>query len=528
METPLLNTSGVHQLPESATCLSLSEDGQFLSVGHARGLSLWSAASFVSVAEWSLEQIEMTSVQMNKLAEDTYLLGTIDDMGVARILISQSEIIHLISVINIMENINNRSICISFQLCQGGDYAVASMCCNGAVWLEVFHFPTESWLRELGAALSQPQDSNSSTVSEVQWSPVAMINKIKPLHVSNTISESLSQFDSHYLVLDGEWTPGTCTVHFLLPLSGVKIKNTDLPNAVCLWWSGSKHLLQYSLQKATKNKSEFQHLPGVLCPNANRIVCSAVSGCTRYIALGLSDNVVCVWDRNFGSPLSVFSDVDNAFSGIRFMDYCPASLEDSHSCSDNRLLLLLKCKSGAVYTLITAGRGRELRTLHLTERVNDSGDLPTVAAAVPFLQDLALMIQRNGQMYLQDVINKTNVCSLILPPKHAIASSCNPVFDLDRWHKTLLIQGVKDPLSTEDGHNQLYIFRFGECDIVKPYIITSSDSTKTQKACHFTTFKYLHDRTLSAQERAKDVKKTWMQLQETSMTIKQRYPTNHF
>ncbi|XP_055010818.1 WD repeat-containing protein 93 [Boleophthalmus pectinirostris] len=474
----------IDQLPENATCLALSEDGQYLSVGHPRGLSLWCASSFRCVAEWSQDMIEITAIQITKVAENTYLLGTVDDMGVARILIFWSEIIQLLRIINIMEDISNRSICITLQVSQGGDYGIASMSCNGAVWLEIFYFPTESWLRELGFAISQKKDSISPILSEVQWSPVAVINKIKPLHcVMDTISESPSQFDSHCLALDGKCSVArACTVHFLLPLSGERKENTDLPNALCMWWSDSKHLLQYSLQKATKSKSDFHCLPGLLWPNANKIVCSAVSECTRYIALGLSDTIVCLWDRNFGSPVSVLSmyDVDSAFFGIHFVDYCPVSVDDS------KLHLLVKCKSGELYTVIIIGRGRELRMLQLTERAKDNADLSIVTAAVPFLQDLTLVIQRNGKMYLQDVINKTNVCSLILPANHTLATSCNPVFALNSQHHSLLIQVVKEPLSTEDGNNQLYIFRFGECEIVKPCIITPSDSNE-QNTCHFVT-----------------------------------------
>ncbi|KAJ0002039.1 hypothetical protein NQD34_001835, partial [Periophthalmus magnuspinnatus] len=145
------------QLPENVTCLALSEDGLYMSIGHSRGLSLWCASSFRCAAEWSQDRTEITSIQMTKVAEETYLLGTIDDMGVARILIFWSEMINLLSIINTMENINNRSICISLQLSRGGDYGIASLSCNGAVWLEVFYFPTESWLRELGSAFSQKQ-----------------------------------------------------------------------------------------------------------------------------------------------------------------------------------------------------------------------------------------------------------------------------------------------------------------------------------------------------------------------------------
>ncbi|CAL1604227.1 unnamed protein product [Knipowitschia caucasica] len=510
-----LNTSAVHQLPENTNCLALSEDGQFFTIGH-KGLSVWCATSYRSIAEWSQNNVEITSIQLTRLSGKTYLLGTIDDMGVARILINQSEVIQLLCIINTMENINNRSICVSFQLSQGGDYGVTSM--------------SYTWLKECASALSQ-QDSKASLVSEVQWSPIEMIHQIKPLHsVTDTIPESHPQFHSQYLALDGSCSVSFCTVHFLLPLSDERKDNKDIPNALCVWWGGRKHLLKYSLQKTTNITNV---LPGTVWPNANTINCSTVSACTRYIALGLADALVCIWDRNYCSPLSVFSmsDMDSPLSAIYFLDY-----NDALSTCDAKHLLM-KCKSRALYTTRKITREKNIRAVQWTERlhnlhtmVKDSGDL-SAAAAVPFLHNLVLLIQRNGEMYLQDVINKTKVCSLMIPSKHMLATSCNPVFALNSRLHTLLIQGTKDPLSMEAGHNQLYIFHLGECDILKPYLITPSDCAKEEK-CHFAKLedwcsRYLQDRRINAQERAKDMRQTWMQLQETSAASNSRHLTPH-
>lgn len=530
-ETPVFELSSVTQLPDNTNCLACSGDGQYLCVGHSTGLSLWSASSsFRRIAEWSHDRLEITSIQMTRLAEMAYLLGTIDDMGVARVLLFWSESIHLLNIINTMEDINNRSICLSFELSEGGDYGVASITCNGAIWLEVFHFPLEAWLQESGTAASQRQDSH-------KWSPVAVINTIKPLHsTSDTLSEKTLQtrFFTHSLALDGERgsPPGHCTVHFLLPLSGESKAKAGLPYALCIWWSGSNNLLQYWLHRATKNKPDLEPLPNVLWPNANEIVCSAVSGCTRYIVLGLSDAVVCVWDRKSGSPLSILSmSGTDHFSRIHFVDYWPVSTDESRSGSEVKLQLLVMCKNGAMYTA-TIERGFDTRMLQLTERVKDSGDLVTIAASVPFLQGLSLVMQRNGKMFLLDVINKRTVCSLILPPKHMLATPSKPAFALNNIHSTLFIQGDEDPFSKEDCHGHLYIFRFQECDIVKPYIITPTDSARQQKTCSFVTLQdscnqYLQERVFSTDERIKDIRQTWKKLQDTSAMVQQSFPVNH-
>lgn len=140
-------------------------------------------------------------------------------------------------------------------------------------------------------------------------------------------------------------------------------------------------------------------------------------------------------------------------------------------------------------------------------------------------------MQRNGKMFLLDVINKRTVCSLILPPKHMLATPSKPAFALNNIHSTLFIQGKnkntfsnflfrdpsdvsnlklklvfhpgdEDPFSKEDCHGHLYIFRFQECDIVKPYIITPTDSARQQKTCSFVTLQdscnqYLQERFVS-------------------------------
>lgn len=112
--------------------------------------------------------------------------------------------------------------------------------------------------------------------------------------------------------------------------------SAGLPVAVCVWWTGSHNLLQYLLQKSPKSKpgriiylsiyesaacsqapylknmlpvkrsscllfeADVEPVPDVLWPNAKEILCSAVSRCTRYIAVGLQGGLVCVWDRKSG------------------------------------------------------------------------------------------------------------------------------------------------------------------------------------------------------------------------------------
>lgn len=71
----------LRQLPENTNCLTCTADGRFLGLAHTQGLSVWCASSFTPAAEWLQPQLELIFIQMTRMAEMTYLLGTVDDMG---------------------------------------------------------------------------------------------------------------------------------------------------------------------------------------------------------------------------------------------------------------------------------------------------------------------------------------------------------------------------------------------------------------------------------------------------------------
>nr|XP_046235666.1 WD repeat-containing protein 93 [Scatophagus argus] len=566
-KTPTLGPSLATQLPESTNCLVCSEDGSYLSLGHSQGLSVWCASSLICVAEWLQDRVEITSIQMTRMAEGAYMLGTVDDMGVARVFAYRCEGIHLLSVINIMENINERRICLTFEVSDGGDYGAASISCNGALWLELYHFPSEAWLRELEMARSQKQHPNSSGDVDVKYSPVSVVIKIKPpkiptgrtsdgpleglqmtdflthclaldIHTSRSCQQELHPFSTEAgKMKETDESPRRCTHHFLLPCGQFPGGNKPasqpgLPVAVCVWWSGSHNLLQYLLQKAPKNKPDMEPMPDALWPNAKEILCSAVSRCTRYIALGLDDGLVCVWDRQSGSSLSVVlvSATDSGFFRMQFVDYWPVSADDPQAFTVAKVNLLVLCKSGTIYT-VTTGRGTLSGSVQLTERSKHSRDLPAVAASVPFLQFLLLVVRRNGTMLLQDAVNKTTVCFLIPPTTHMIATPCNPVYALNTKQQTLYIKGDQEPScsvpSKGGSQSQLFSFCFGESDIIKHYIVSLPDSQQPQESLRCVALEeacdsYLQQRVVSVDERNKALRQTWKQLEETAAKVQQR------
>ncbi|XP_074522779.1 WD repeat-containing protein 93 isoform X1 [Halichoeres trimaculatus] len=519
-ETPTLQLSSAAQLPQNTNCLACSEDSMYLGLGHAGGLSVWCASSLSPVAEWLQDTLEITKMEMTRMAKDVYLLGTTDDMGVARVYAYHHETIHLLSVINTVENVNQRTVCLTFELSKGGVYGAASMRCNGDVWLEVYHFPSEAWLKELEKEESQKQDENSTGNADVKWSPVA-VSKIKPPKppkgptLQDPYKRSKADFLAHCLSLDVETSSyqregqsfrvesgktkkindRCCTHHFLLPCGLLPAKNTKksspagLPVAICVWWSGNHNLLQYSLEKTSKIKpADAEPMPDMLWPNAKKILCSAVSNCTRYIAVGLEGAIVCVWDRMSGSPLLIVlvSAADSAFVKVQFVDHRPDSADDTSQYIAEKVHLLFFCKSGVIH-IVTTGRGTQSHAAQLTERPADSRDLPTAIASVPFLHGLFLVVQRNGKIFLQDVINQNIVCSLTPPASHLITTPCNPIYALSIVKPTLFIQGELESscsAPSEGGsQSQLFTFYFGESDVTKKYMVSLRDSPRQAVSC---------------------------------------------
>lgn len=282
----------------------------------------------------------------------------------------------------------------------------------------------------------------------------------------------------------------------------------------------------------TLSDTDVEPVPDVLWPNAKTILCSAVSRCSRFVALGLEGALVCVWDRKSGSPLSVVmvTAADSDFSRMQFVDNCPDIGPDhdadvSQTFPAATVCVLLLCKSGATHT-VTAGRGTQ--TLQRSERPKEGGDIPAVAAPVAFLQSLSLVVQRNGEMFLQDIINRSRVCSLMLPTTHRTATPCVPVYALSTEQQTLYIRGDQDSgcAASSEAGSQLFIFRFGESDIIRRWIVSLPDSPRQLNTPSYETLEdscnlYLQQRALSVDERNDALTQTWKQLQETAATLQQ-------
>ncbi|NXI99273.1 WDR93 protein, partial [Psophia crepitans] len=118
-----------------------------------------------------------------------------------------------------------------------------------------------------------------------------------------------------YLEAEGEREskeeiPRHATFHFLLPgrilQPGPEMKvQPDVPAGISVHWDGSHNLCLYLLNRPLKEKVDSDPKPDVVWPCAAPIACSAVSSCSRYLALACEDATITIWDKDLGYPLSV-------------------------------------------------------------------------------------------------------------------------------------------------------------------------------------------------------------------------------
>ncbi|KAG7256746.1 hypothetical protein CRUP_013398 [Coryphaenoides rupestris] len=445
-------------LPESTHCLACSGDGRFLAVGHAQGLTVSHASSLACVCSWPPEggtEEEITAIQM-RASEWRY--------RVVRVLAFSAEKLHVLKIINKTEDINQRSVCVTFELSEGGDFAAALMRCNGAVWLDVYHFPLEAWLEDLKQAEAHSQEAWRAAVTQI---------------AGRSLAGGLGSSGLNHMISGRQWglqdaafrssygfepwdhqdvRPGLGAAHFLSPCdapTGSTGEGTAPPGALCLWWTGSHNLLQYPLGKA-RNKQDAEPratasaaaaaaaaaatATALTWPNAQEIVCSAVSRNHRYLALGLGpDHVVSVWDRQ---------------------------------------------------TDFLVGKPKTC-----LKRPTDAGRGPTAIAPLAFLRGLTLVLQGNGEMFVVDSVHGAAVCRLMAPTTRAAAAR------------------------TERSQSRLLVFRFGEHPLFEPHALgdpgpAAVPGDTLERACNH----YLRQRSpLAGREGGQAGSDLWLQLQQESV-----------
>ncbi|KAI7814778.1 WD repeat-containing protein 93 [Triplophysa rosa] len=570
-KVPVLNPKEM-KLPGRTNSVVCSDDGVYLFLGHTHGLSVISTSTLTSVRTWQGEKVELTSISCASLENCTHLLCTVDDMGIARLFVHHKENIYLIKVLNETDDINQRNICTKFEVSRSGDFGAAVMTSGRSVWLDVYRFPRDLWLKEL----ETKQATQTSGSTEAKLSPTVLLMKIKPPEIPagtslKSPSEVLQKTDGgtiigsgqNHMISSSQWEnqdaafrkmfakylssspmtpsqqrsegPSNCTFHFLLregfcPLPGGAKPTRDIPIALCLWWSGSHNFLHYIL-KTSKEKTDGEPRPDVLWPNSQEILCSAVSACTRFIVLGLVSQLVTIWDRRFGCPYAnIVIPGDSAICRLKFILQSAERQQVNTPLQQGpfspKLQLVVTCRNGSCYS-VTAGCGGDTPIVAFIERPADQGGFATVAEPVPFLKCLALLMQRDGQVSVWDTKDAAPVFILTLPQTHVLGPLWDPVYVLDAVQQNLYIRGdskthLKKVTDEEEDENSLFIFSFSQCSVMDLYRITWPAATEKEtrvplsgleEACNL----YIQERLDTLEERNRNLAIQWEQLQQRAV-----------
>ncbi|NWY54985.1 WDR93 protein, partial [Chionis minor] len=348
------------QVTGRANCLAVS--GKYIFVGLSVGLAAFKVSDHKEVCTWDAVKMEICAIRVSDLGNDCHVLLAVDEMGLVWLFCFHKESFVLIKVLNEMEDISKRSSSEEVVLSPGGDYAGVLLQGNTKAWLEIYRLPKDSWLKEMeknpGAA-EACRERRSSWTFAVQNSSIShsdaklslpvlllQVKPPKPITGSSFKSplDALKKVDDgsmlglgyDHLIKDSQWEqqeaifrsryreyleakdereskeeiPRHATFHFLLPSRilqmGPEMKvQPDVPAGISVHWDGSHNLCLYLLNHPLKETVDSDPKPDVVWPCAAPITCSAVSSCSRYLALACEDATITIWDKHLGYPLSV-------------------------------------------------------------------------------------------------------------------------------------------------------------------------------------------------------------------------------
>ncbi|NXR21295.1 WDR93 protein, partial [Cinclus mexicanus] len=349
------------QVTERANCLAVS--GKYIFVGLSMGLSAFNTCDFKVVGAWNVAKTEICAIHASDLGSECHVLLAVDEMGLAWLFCFLRESFLLIKILNEVEDISQRSTCVEAVLSPGGDYAGILLQGNTKAWLEIYQLPKESWLTEMEKiteaaeqlACSERRSSCSSEVgtfllqelpvsaiqADVELDPPVLLLTVRPPKPITGTSfkgplDALKEVDDgsmlglgyNHLIKDSQWElqeaifcstyqeyleaegvikeeiPRYATFHFLLPsriLVGPEMEVLpDIPVGIGVHWDGNHNFCLYLLNHSLKEKANSDLKPDVVWPCAAPIACSAVSSCSRYLALAGEDATVTIWDKHLG------------------------------------------------------------------------------------------------------------------------------------------------------------------------------------------------------------------------------------
>ncbi|KAM7446178.1 oxidoreductase [Porites harrisoni] len=209
-------------------------------------------------------------------------------------------------------------------------------------------------------------------------------------------------------------------IHFLtpgrlFPSGGESAANKV--NALSVWWSGGTQLFIYSLVKTAK---DLEHKPDILWPNSEQIHISVVSECGSYMALGLKNGTVVVWNVYRGTLLRVCPVTDKG--SILALCFLPSSVvpvlsedEVSLTLSASSLAnLVVSCDDGT-FCLLQCGVAHSPSPKPLVDKSALDTEIIISVTTMPQTPQVIVAVKKSGGVTLYDVVSGTAICHVKLP-----------------------------------------------------------------------------------------------------------------
>ncbi|XP_010015362.1 PREDICTED: WD repeat-containing protein 93 [Nestor notabilis] len=510
------------QVTGTATCLAVS--GKYIFVGLSVGLAAFKVSDYTEVCVWNAVKTEICAIHALDLGNEGHVLFAVDEMGLVCLFCFHKESFLLIKILNEVEDISKRSTCVEVVLSPGGDFAGVLLQDSTKAWLEIYQLPKDSWLKEMeespgaaaGLTCGEKRLSRASVESPVAANKVDLklslpvllliVKPPKPITGSSFKNplDALKKVDDdsvlglgyNHLIKDSQWEqweaifrstyweyveaedesksteemPRHATFHFLLPSQILQVRpgkklQPDVPAGISVHWDGSHNLCFYLLNHSLKEKVDSDPNPDVVWPCAAPVVCSAVSSCSRYLALACEDATITIWDKQLGYPLSVTTILEERLiRSIHFLR-SSAATSDETPCPGTDpaypiVQLLVLCTDSALY-LVKAPRAEKSSITLLADRPQDPN--LAVSAVVPVLAfpSAVLVFSWNGKVSLMNTDTSQIVYCFIIPPSYAVASPWQPVFTVDSVNWCLLLRGDKQQqVDALASHSTIFLFDF--------------------------------------------------------------------
>nr|XP_010307762.1 PREDICTED: WD repeat-containing protein 93 [Balearica regulorum gibbericeps] len=568
------------QVTGRANCLAVS--GKYIFVGLSVGLAAFRVSDYKEICAWDAVKTEICAIHISDLGNECHVLLAVDEMGLVWLFCFHKESFLLIKVLNEIEDISKRSACVEVVLSPGGDYTGVMLQDSTKAWLEIYRLPKDSWLKETeknpgaaaGLACRERRSSWTSAESPVSANradaklslPVLLLKVKPPRPITGSSFKSpldaLKKVDDgsmlglgyNHLIKNSQWEqqeaifrstyqeyleaegereskeeiPRHATFHFLLPSQilqvGPEMKvQPDVPAGISVHWDGSHNLCLYLLNRPLKEKVDYDPKPDVVWPCAAPIACSAVSSCSRYLALACEDATITIWDKHLGYPLSVTAILEERhIRSIHFLRSSVAASDETPcpgtdpACPIVQLLVL--CTDSSFY-LVKAPRAGNSSIVLLADRPEDPN--LAVSAVVPVLAfpSAALVFSWDGTVSLMNTTLRIVYC-FSTPPSHAVGSPWQPVFTVDSANWCLLLRGDKQQAAgalaqSRASHSTIFIFDFNSYPLMEafpkePYLPPKSlQNLPLIERCNI----FLRDRQQSLLGLREQLPKYWSRLQ---------------